>query len=59
LEVEVVNTRANDLAGDANRMREVEQKGWLKNSYIKMYGKFDGEMVRSGLFGPVRLMTKN
>ncbi len=59
LEVEVVNTRANDLAGDAGRIREVEQKGWLKNSYINMYGKFDREMVRSGLFGPVRLMTRN
>jgi hypothetical protein len=56
LEVEVFNTRANELAGDPARMKEIEAKGWLKNSYVRTYQKFDLEMTASGLFGPVRLV---
>jgi hypothetical protein len=56
LEVEVYNTPAPELAGDAARMKEIEDKGWLKNSYVRTYQKFDMEMTASGLFGPVRLV---
>lgn len=55
LEVEVFNTAANELAGNPARLREIESKGWLVNSYINTYMKFDVEMVPSGLLGPVRL----
>jgi hypothetical protein len=55
LEVEVANTRANELAGDAARLKDIEEKGWLRNSYVKMYLKFDQEMLPSGLLGPVAL----
>jgi hypothetical protein len=56
LEVEVFNTPAPELAGDPARMKEIEDKGWLKNSYVRTYQKFDMEMTASGLFGPVRLI---
>ena len=56
LEVEVFNTPAPELAGDPKRIREIEEKGWLKNSYFRIYHKFDEEMADSGLFGPVRLV---
>jgi hypothetical protein len=55
LEVDVANTRANELAGNPANLKNVESKGWLKNSYINMYLKFDQEMVPSGLIGPVTL----
>jgi hypothetical protein len=55
LVVEVLNTAANELSGDAAHLREIEDKGWLKNAYFRTYGKFDAEMVPSGLLGPVRL----
>ena len=55
LEVEVTNTAANELAGDPSRVKELERKGWLRNSYIGRYLAFDKEMVPSGLLGPVRL----
>lgn len=58
VEIEVSNTRANDLAGNPERQAEIEKKGWLHNSYIKMYGKFDLEMVPSGLMGPVRILKR-
>ena len=57
LEIEVANTRANELAGDSTRFKEIESKGWLKNSYVNMYLKFDQEMISSGLLGPVVLAT--
>jgi hypothetical protein len=57
LEVDVANTRANELAGDPARFAEIESKGWLKNSYVNMYLKFDKEMKSSGLLGPVTLAT--
>jgi hypothetical protein len=55
LEVEIANTRANELAGNDARFQEIEGKGWLRNSYIKMYLPFDREMIPSGLLGPVTL----
>jgi hypothetical protein len=58
LEVEVTNTRANELADDARR-RDIESRGWLTNSYIGTYLKFDQEMAPSGLMGPVRILTNN
>lgn len=57
LEIEVTNTAANELAGNPERLTELEQKGWLRNSYIKRYLPFDREMVPSGLLGPVRLVA--
>jgi hypothetical protein len=36
--------------------RVVEGRGWLQNSYSRIYLKFDAEMVPSGLLGPVRLV---
>jgi hypothetical protein len=56
LEIDVTNTAANELSGDPQRLKEIEEKGWLKNSYFRTYSKFDAEMVPSGLLGPVRLM---
>jgi hypothetical protein len=58
LEIEVTNTRANELAGDAKQYREIEEKGWLRGSYVKIYQKFDQEMVPSGLLGPVKLLVE-
>ncbi|MCL5744371.1 MAG: hypothetical protein M1541_10670, partial [Acidobacteria bacterium] len=56
LEIEIANTPANELSGNPERRKEVEAKGWLRNSYIGTYEKFDAEMVPSGLLGPVRLV---
>ena len=56
LEIEVTNTAANELAGSPERLAEIEKQGWLKNSYSRIYLKFDAEMVPSGLMGPVRLV---
>jgi len=56
LEVEVTNTAANELAGSPQRLKEIESRGWLRNSYSRIYLKFDAEMVPSGLLGPVRLV---
>lgn len=56
LEIEVTNTAANELAGSPERLAEIEKLGWLKNSYSRIYLKFDAEMVPSGLFGPARLV---
>lgn len=55
LEVEVASTRANELGADVARYAELERKGWLRNSMIGRYLKFDVEMVPSGLLGPVCL----
>jgi len=57
LEIEVTNTAANELAGNPDLLADLEQKGWLRNSYIQRYLPFDREMVPSGLFGPVRLVV--
>ena len=57
LEVEVTNTRANELAADDAKVRELQERGWLTNSYIGMYLKFDKEMIPSGLLGPVRILS--
>ena len=56
LEVEVTNTAANELAGSPQRLPEIERKGWLVNSYSRIYLKFDAEMVLSGQMGPVQLV---
>jgi len=40
----------------AHTVKAMEAKGWLKNSYVNTYLKFDREMVPSGLVGPVRLL---
>jgi hypothetical protein len=56
LEVEVTNTAANELAGSPERLKEIEGRGWLRNSYFRIYQKFDAQMVPSGLLGPVRLV---
>jgi hypothetical protein len=55
IEIEITNTAANELAGDPERLAELERKGWLQNSYINRYLPFDKEMTPSGLLGPVRL----
>jgi hypothetical protein len=55
VEIEVANTRANELA-DPETYRRIDAKGWLRNSYVNTYLKFDREMVSSGLIGPVRVL---
>jgi hypothetical protein len=55
LEIEVANTRANELADPAT-YQAIEAQGWLKNSYVNTYLKFDREMAPSGLVGPVHLL---
>ena len=55
LEIEVSSTRANELAADEARYNDLERRGWLKNSYVGMYLKFDREMIPAGLLGPVRI----
>ena len=57
LKIQITNTAANELAGDPERLADIERKGWLRNSYISRYLPFDREMVPSGLFGPVRLVV--
>ncbi|MFV2067282.1 MAG: glycosyl hydrolase [Pirellulales bacterium] len=57
LDIEITNTAANELAGNPDRLADLQQKGWLRSSYIKRYLPFDREMVPSGLFGPVRLVV--
>ena len=56
IEVEITNTAANELAGNPERLADLERNGWLQNSYVKRYLPFDKEMVPSGLLGPVRLV---
>ena len=56
IEIQVTNTAANELSGSPERLAEIEDLGWLKNSYSRIYLKFDAEMVPSGLMGPVRLV---
>jgi hypothetical protein len=58
LEVEVANTGANELAADPEHYRELDAKGWIRNSYARMYLPFDREMVPSGLLGPVRILEE-
>jgi len=58
LEIEVCNTAANELSGNPDRLKEVESKGWLVNSYFRTYSPFDAEMVPSGLLGPVRVLWR-
>jgi hypothetical protein len=53
--VEVRNTPANELSGDPVRLAQVTALGWLQGSYYSTYGKFDAEMVPSGLIGPVQI----
>ena len=56
LEIEIANTAANELAANPARLKDLERKGWLQNSYIGRYLAFDKEMTASGLLGPVRLL---
>ena len=58
VEIEVLNTAANELSGNPGRLKEVESKGWLVNSYIRTYAPFDLEMVPAGLLGPVQLLWR-
>jgi len=58
ISIEVLNTAANELFGNPARLQEIERKGWLVNSYFRIYSKFDAEMARSGLLGPVRVLWR-
>ena len=40
---------------DVSSYREAR---WLANSYIRIYSKFDAEMVPSGRAGPVQLLWR-
>jgi hypothetical protein len=55
IEVEVRNTAANELSGDAANLAAVQAKGWLQGSYFSTYSPFDAQMVPSGLMGPVQI----
>jgi hypothetical protein len=55
-EIEVANTSANELAANPARRKELETKGWLRNSYIRIYLPFDEETTPSGTLGPVSLV---
>jgi hypothetical protein len=55
----VSNTRANELAGDPTKYREIAEKGGVKNSYVGGYLEFDVEMVPSGLVGRARIMRSH
>jgi hypothetical protein len=58
LEIEVANTRANEVAANPSKLRELERRGWSQMSMIGRYIQFDSEMVSSGLIGPVRILTR-
>ncbi len=59
LEIEVANTRANEVAGNPAKLLELEKLGWAKMSLLARYLPFDEEMLPSGLLGPVRILVES
>jgi hypothetical protein len=55
LVIEVTNTGANQFAGNPRAYAAAHAKGWVQNSYARLYLDSDREMLRSGLMGPVTL----
>jgi hypothetical protein len=55
LVIEVTNTGANQFAGNPQAYAAADAKGWVRNSYVRLYLDSDREMLRSGLMGPVTM----
>jgi hypothetical protein len=56
LEVRVTNTPANRFFARAEDRKRAEEAGWFEGTYVGTYERFEGDSLRSGLLGPVRVM---
>lgn len=56
LEIRVLNTLANQVAGTPEREEEHRRKGVFRGTYSDHYLPMDKQKLRSGLFGPVRII---
>lgn len=55
LELDVVNTLANQVFGDPDRLAALVSAGEFRGTYEPVYGSRDRKKLRSGLFGPVEI----
>ena len=55
LEIDVLNTPANEIIGDEHRFQRLEKKGFFNGTYAPIYVPIDRERLTSGLLGPVKL----
>ncbi|MEN8255584.1 MAG: hypothetical protein ABFR33_08955 [Verrucomicrobiota bacterium] len=55
LEIDVVNTLANQVFGDPDRLAGQVAAGGFRGTYEPIYGPRDRKKLRSGLFGPVEI----
>ena len=55
LEIKVLNTLANAVLGDPDKVEKLRSQGAFKGTYEMFYHPLDKQKLRSGLFGPVRL----
>tara|TARA_B100000809_G_scaffold143047_1_gene140572 strand:+ start:624 stop:3242 length:2619 start_codon:yes stop_codon:yes gene_type:complete len=55
LEIKVLNTLANAVLGDPDKVEKLRAQGAFKGTYEMFYHPLDKQKLRSGLFGPVRL----
>ncbi|MDP6720588.1 MAG: hypothetical protein QGF59_18140, partial [Pirellulaceae bacterium] len=51
----VLNTLANAVLGDPDKVEKLRSEGAFKGTYEMFYHPLDKQKLRSGLFGPVRL----
>ena len=56
LEIRVLNTLANQVAGTSEREETHRRKGVFRGTYSNHYLPMDKQKLRSGLFGPVRII---
>ncbi|MFM1550115.1 MAG: glycosyl hydrolase [Lentisphaeria bacterium] len=56
LELDVLNTQANAVFGSEERIDELTRKKAFKGTYAPIYKDLDLPKLRSGLFGPVKLI---
>ena len=56
LEIRVLNTLANQVTGTPEQEEENRRKGVFRDTYSDHYLPMDKQKLRSGLFGPVRII---
>lgn len=56
LEIRVLNTLANQVMGTPEREEENRRNGVFRDTYADHYLPMDRQKLRSGLFGPVRII---
>jgi hypothetical protein len=56
LEIRVLNTSANQVAGTPEREEAHRREGVFRGTYSDHYLPMDKQKLRSGLFGPVRII---